>query len=238
MLSFSFDICYLIFLKTKQVLKSNLETSERFAIGVCCLIKKITKVTFGLAQLMSNKDTVIDTEIVVIQKSRRVGHLLACSKLVLIYLSLWHLSLIVCNLLLVLAAPFRKRPSLPMNGRHFYWFYFLVTLPLIGWMLVSIMVVRRKDNLNTFSILGLLALGLVLIDIIILCRLVVCLIVSNGINGKCQFFIHFAKCLCSIHTFLNRSHWRQVLHRSKHKSLTREQTFVFSSSLSYCDCPN
>ena len=123
------------------------------------------------------------TKIVIVQKSRRVGHLLFSSKNILIYLQLWQLSLIICNVFLIVASVYRSRNNL-LHDRSFYYGYLIFTVLLIAWLVYSITIWHCEDNLSHFTNLGLLALLLGLIDVIILCRLLVGFSQNDGIHGK------------------------------------------------------
>lgn len=133
-------------------------------------------------------------DVVVVQKTRRVSHLLSWAKYVLIYLSIWQLILITCQLLLTIGSSFRRRSTLPMgHDRHFYWLNFALTIPLIVWWVWSITAIRRRDNLTIITLLGLFALIFILFDIIILGRMVTFgLSIAQGFNSMyCSLFLIF-----------------------------------------------
>lgn len=124
------------------------------------------------------------TKIVLVQKSRRVGHLLCSAKCVFAYLIIWQMLLIVCNLLLIFASPFRLRANLVVIDRHFYLVYLVFTLLLIRWLFSSIKIWRCKDNLDLLTNLGFSAMLFAVIDAIILCRLLVRFTLTKGFVGK------------------------------------------------------
>lgn len=132
----------------------------------------------------SQNDSKHLTKIVLVQKSHRVGHLLCSAKCVFAYLIIWQMLLIVCNLLLIFASPFRLRANLVVIGRPFYLVYLLFCVLLIRWLFCSIKIWRCKDNLDLFTNLGFSALLFAVIDAIILCRLLVRFTLTKGFVGK------------------------------------------------------
>ncbi|KAH9408701.1 hypothetical protein TYRP_010969 [Tyrophagus putrescentiae] len=116
----------------------------------------------------------VSTVVVLAIKSRRIGHLSAGAKRILGYLSAWQLSLIACNLLLVVSSgAMHTRPHLVLPGRHFYCLYWHFTLALALWdgFSVAVLVRRRPDNLNTITLLSTSGLLLILMDVFIFCQL-------------------------------------------------------------------
>lgn len=116
----------------------------------------------------------VSTVVVLAIKSRRIGHLSAGAKRILGYLSAWQLSLIACNLLLMVSSgAMHTRPHLVLPGRHFYCLYWHFTLALALWdgFSVAVLVRRRPDNLNTITLLSTSGLLLILMDVFILCQL-------------------------------------------------------------------
>ena len=123
------------------------------------------------------------TEIVIIKKSKRIVPLLWYAKWMLVYHSLWHTMLVICQVFLFIGSAFQRRNLLVLNNRYHYWFYGLVTIGTLVWLLNSFKMFYRKDNLSLMTILGLLALILIFFESITICCLVCELAFNSGVKG-------------------------------------------------------
>lgn len=151
----------------------------------------------GTRAPVNDADAALDVDdmstVVLALKSRRIGHLLPAAKCILAYLSAWQLFLIVCNLLLVFSSATTIRPSLLLADRHIYCLFFHYTLALTLWLCFSIAVIvrRRADNLNSFTMLSISGLLLLLMDVFLLCQLLLQLALpalaeDTKLSGKSQ----------------------------------------------------